>query len=144
MTNLKWAEWNAMLGRKELSDGTTFEWEDLPTDPYEHITWAVGSDDDFICFDHGVADDGRVVIHAVINSETAHYIESFAMTWCPPEQAVRAAQGIVDRATEVIFSGDWNISDKQTADSWEQAEAFVDAVRKAYPPKPQQEKSNHE
>lgn len=48
----------------------------LETDPYGNLEYAVGSGDDFICFDFA-CEDGWMKLHAVVNSETGSFIEDF-------------------------------------------------------------------
>ena len=45
------------------------------TDPYGSLTFVIGNEDDFWCFDYVISEDRkRVRLHAVINSETGHFI----------------------------------------------------------------------
>lgn len=70
------------------------------TDPYGSLEFAVGSEDDFFCFDYAV--EGRnVCLHAVINSETG----SFIMNASEPvtvdaNEAVAVAEGMVSEALD--------------------------------------------
>lgn len=102
------------------------EWllaQDLKCDPYEHITWPVGTDDDFICFDHAVGNDGKTVLRAVVNSETGAFCEDFALEMVESGiDAVMAAQRILsnarDWASENLAEdgGDESFEDK--GDDW--------------------------
>lgn len=50
------------------------------TDPYGLLEFAVGSGDDFVCFDYEITKiEGKsiVILHAVLNSETGSFIEGF-------------------------------------------------------------------
>jgi hypothetical protein len=48
----------------------------MATDPYGNLEYSIGSEDDFWCFDYEInQEDGTVTLHAVINSETGHFIE---------------------------------------------------------------------
>jgi hypothetical protein len=77
------------------------------TDPYEHITWSVGNNDDFVCFDYAFICDGKyVVLHATVNSETAHFIDRFAYEVVPFEEAIDTMLGIIDRAWEWCYVDD--------------------------------------
>lgn len=52
------------------------------TDPYHHLEFVIGTDDDFICFDYHVdSDSNTVTLHSVVNSETGTFIQDFE----PPE-----------------------------------------------------------
>ena len=46
------------------------------TDPYGILEYAVGSGDDFVCFDYYIHPNGMVRLHAVVNSETGSFIEN--------------------------------------------------------------------
>jgi len=51
--------------------------ENATTDPYGHLEWAVGSGDDFHCFDYAIFQhegESFCVLHSVINSETGSFI----------------------------------------------------------------------
>jgi hypothetical protein len=49
------------------------------TDPYGILEYCIGSADDFICFDYQTfPEHGTCILHAVLNSETGHFIENFA------------------------------------------------------------------
>ena len=69
------------------------------TDPYGSLSFAVGSDDDFVCFDYHVG-ARRVVLHAVVNSETGHFLEDFAKVEVRREDAFASAVALVDRALD--------------------------------------------
>ena len=74
------------------------------TDPYGSLRapeFAVGSSDDFVCFDVGYLRKGAVVIHAVVNCETTYSIEDFA----PPKEvpikdAFRVAVDMIQAALD--------------------------------------------
>jgi hypothetical protein len=54
---------------------------EAPTDPYGELHFAIGSADDFVCFDYHLgAVRGRTVfvLHATVNSETGHFIQDFS------------------------------------------------------------------
>lgn len=76
------------------------------TDPYGSLEFAVGSGDDFVCFDyyHDKARK-RVLLHAVLNSETGSFIEDFQKPeWISYRQDVlapyRAAENLVNMALD--------------------------------------------
>jgi len=80
------------------------------TDPYEHMSYAIGSDDDFWCFDYHVFPDMTVQIHAVINSETGSFIMNAEdPVRLPPDDAIEYARQITDQAQDWVaenFTGD--------------------------------------
>ena len=84
-------------------------------DPYGVLAWAVGSEDDFICFDYGIADDGTW--HLASTLETDSFIQAFDKEFaCFPEEVIENAIGMIDRAL------DW-CSDNQVEldiDGWNQ------------------------
>lgn len=101
----------------------------LKTDPYGILEYAIGSDDDFTCFDFHVDHEARTVtLHAVINSETGSFIQD-AETPCtvPFADAVSTAQRLVDDAIAWLYdSGD--VIEHDTL-GWNQDEQyFVRAV----------------
>lgn len=103
-----------------------------PTDPYGYLEYAVGSGDDFHCFDFCVHNDGTVTLHAVINSETG----SFIMNADDPvrvkaEDAVRVAQDMVWAALEWCTENEVRL----TMAGWAQDPAyFVRSVKYAINP----------
>lgn len=70
------------------------------TDPYGILEWAVGSGDDFFCFDYNI--DGRnVTLHAVINSETGSFImNAEEPVTVDASEAVEVAEAYVDQALD--------------------------------------------
>lgn len=74
---------------------------DLMTDPYGLLTFSVGNEDDFICFDYHVQEDGKVILHSVLNCETSSFIENFEHPAIyEAKEAVAVAIEMVDRAVE--------------------------------------------
>lgn len=82
------------------------EWEqNISTDPYGELEFAVGSADDFVCFDYVYQPGNSVLIlHAVVNSETGCFIQNFrtpqAIVTDDPELAYDEACYLVDEALE--------------------------------------------
>lgn len=71
-----------------------------PTDPYGLLEYAIGNEDDFICFDFAITDRG-VWLHSVLNSETGHFIEDFqAPVLVSRGKAVAEAMQMVTEAIE--------------------------------------------
>jgi hypothetical protein len=75
------------------------------TSPYGCLEFAVGSGDDFHCFDYAKLPDGRIVIHSVINSETGGFIGTAGYYVVRPEEAVGTAIGCIDDAIEWLRNG---------------------------------------
>jgi hypothetical protein len=76
------------------------------TDPYGHLSYCVGSEDDFWCFDYGIKSNGDVILHSVVNSETGGFIEDGERVIVSPEEAVDYAIGMLDSAYEWCFEND--------------------------------------
>ena len=90
--------------------------DETETDPYGHLTWAIGSGDDFWCFDFYHNVDGTLTLHAVINSDTGHFIQD-AEPPCtvPADQAVAEARRLTESALDWCSANgvehdteDWN------------------------------------
>jgi len=107
--------------------------DDKLTDPYGILEYAVGSGDDFICFDYCVDDaDQRIRLHAVLNSETGSFIQDFdAPQWVPFDQAIDAAYDMVCAALDWAADNDVRHSRK----GWNQDPFyFVRCVRNVIHP----------
>jgi hypothetical protein len=90
----------------------------MKTDPYGHLLWCIGSADDFWCFDYHEHDDGTVTIHAVINSETGHFIQDAEEpVRILKSDAVDIAKGFVDQALEWCVDNDI----EHDTDGWNQS-----------------------
>ncbi|HYW88884.1 MAG TPA: hypothetical protein VFB50_14005 [Chloroflexota bacterium] len=74
-----------------------------PTDPYGHLTWTIGNADDFHCFDVEMLDDGRIVLHSVVNSETGSFIQDARYEVVRPEYAEKLAREMLDAAWEWTY-----------------------------------------
>jgi len=70
------------------------------TSPYGALEWAIGTGDDFVCFDYADLPDGNIVLHAVVNSETAHFIDRFAYQVVSKDDAPAVAQALCIEALE--------------------------------------------
>ena len=79
-------QYGHLLDTASLHDGRPIpDWDkpgtELPnfTSPYGHLFFAIGSGDDFWCFDFADVNAGPrgsfIVLHATINSETGRFIE---------------------------------------------------------------------
>lgn len=98
------------------------------TDPYGNLTWCIGSEDDFWCFDFATSDDGLAIrLHAAINSETGSFIMNAEN---PSEVRLEAAVDEAQRLTDAAM--DWCGENEVEVDreGWNTEENdFVQAVR---------------
>jgi hypothetical protein len=75
--------------------------DETETDPYGHLTWAIGSSEDFWCFDYHSHEDGTVTLHAVINSDAGHFIaDAEPPCTLPADQAVAEARRLTESALD--------------------------------------------
>jgi hypothetical protein len=97
------------------------------TDPYGNLLFAVGSGDDFWCFDYATHGDGTMTLHAMINSETGSFIQNAEEpVRVPYAKAVAEAVRLTDRALEWAADNEVRLDMK----GWNQDPAyFVRAVR---------------
>jgi len=90
------------------SDGRTAE---ALTDPYGILSYIIGSNKAFICFDFHVMDEKRVLLHSVVNSEpemmygtngtsrfTASFISDFEYHVVSPDAALSVAEDMIANA----------------------------------------------
>lgn len=104
------------------------------TDPYGALEYAVGSGDDFVCFDFHVDVAGRqVLLHAVVNSETGSYIEDFeAPGYYAFAEAPTMAQALVERALDWCIDNELRHSRKGwNQDPYYFVRAVVAAIARA-------------
>ena len=108
----------------------------VKTNPYGKLEFAIGSGDDFICMDYQVnLDEGTIILHSVLNSETGSFIQDLTHPAvylidnsegeCDMD-AVEAAQDIIDCAI------DWCVHNEIEHDSegWNQdAEYFLRYIK---------------
>lgn len=132
-------EYQHLLQTTSLDDGDVIpDWfkkgTKLPnfTSPYGHLEFAVGSGDDFYCFDYEVTDagpEGRfVILHAVINSESGGFIMDAphgyevlpVNTTAQQKAAVRAAFGLMVQAQDWCAHNDI----KHSVKDWGQNPAY--------------------
>jgi hypothetical protein len=128
-----------LLQTTDLHDGSVIpDWDKpgtkLPnfTSPYGHLEFAVGTGDDFYCFDYAVINAGPrgkfIILHATINSESGGFIEDAfhgyevlpCNTMAQEADAIRAAFGMVDQALEWCAHNDIRHSTK----GWNQNPAY--------------------
>lgn len=105
------------------------------TSPYGHLEFAVGSGDDFHCFDYATINAGPlgefVILHSVVNSETGSFIDGAEYIILPANSideklaVINAAEGMVSNAQD--WCG-WNDL-RHTTRGWNQDPCyFVNAV----------------
>lgn len=137
ITGFPRGEWGYLLQTTSLHDGAVIpDWDkpgtELPnfTSPYGHLEFAIGSGDDFHCFDYEVINAGPrgkfIVLHSTVNSETGGFIEGSGYevlpvnTMAEQSAAVLAAFGMVDEALEWCS---WN-EVRHTVKGWNQNHAY--------------------
>ncbi len=128
-----------LLQTTDLHDGAIIDAWDKPgtelpnfTSPYGHLEFAIGSGDDFYCFDYEVINAGPrgkfVILHATINSESGGFIMDAphgyevlpVNTMAQASAAVRAAFGLMDQALEWCHHNDI----RHTVKGWNQNPAY--------------------
>jgi hypothetical protein len=97
-----------------------------PTDPYGHLEFAIGTDDDFHCFDYAELPNGQVKLHAVINSETGSFIQDGSVNTVDKCDAPQVALGMIDDALE------WLEEDEHDLDGWNQDPYYFYRAVKAF------------
>ena len=102
------------------------------TSPYGHLLYAIGSVDDFYCFDYADVNAGPrgcfIILHATINSDSGGFIEDAphgyrvmpANSMAERAAAVREAFGMADQAVEWCMHNDIRHSTKK----WNQNDRF--------------------
>jgi|TARA_Y100000310_G_C20195980_1_gene584680 hypothetical protein len=76
-----------------------------PTDPYGHLEFGIGSEDDFYCFDYAELPNGSIKLHSVINSETGSFIQDGEVNEVSKAEAPEVALGMIDQALEWLVEG---------------------------------------
>ena len=101
-------------------------------DPYGTLEFAIGSGDDFVCFDYAIdVSARRVCLASCVNSETGSFIQNFeAPIFCTFDDAPAEARGLVNAAL------DWCNADapliRLDMKGWNQDPAyFIRAVTRA-------------
>lgn len=100
-------------------------WFLVTTDPYDQIAYAVGNEDDFVCFDYLIL-EAHVAIHATINSETGSFIDTFEYAVVPWADAVDVAQNMVDLAVEWAHENDVPMTDEDIAQNEKAYSLYAD------------------
>jgi hypothetical protein len=110
--------------------GHYLDWHDIRgneacdlTSPYGSLNFAIGSGDDFHCFDYAELPDKRVVLHSVVNSETGGFIQDAGYEVVQPNDAVDVAMGFVDNAIEWLYQGGDHAL-RHTIRGWNQDEYY--------------------
>lgn len=70
------------------------------TSPFVRREFAVGTRDDFWCFDFAILPNGRVALHAVINADSEGFFDDGAYLVVPKEEAADQARRLVSMALE--------------------------------------------
>jgi len=96
---------NHVCKRELLGNRRKFQWAKELTNPYGALEYAVGNGDDFHCFDWAMLPDGRVVLHATVNSETGCFIQGAGYEVVSKEDAPNVACGMIDNAIDWLG---WN------------------------------------
>lgn len=93
-------EWGHLLSKEDVTkDGK--QAREL-TSPYGTLMYVIGSKDDFVCFDFHVLEDGYVVLHAVINSETGSFIQDSGYEIVPLVEAPKSVMHLMDGAFDDV------------------------------------------
>lgn len=100
------------------------------TSPYGHLEFAIGTGDDFTCFDYEEVNAGPrgrfIVLHSVWNSEAGGYIHDVEYRVLPCNSlaekaaAVREAIGLMDRALETLSFNEL----RHSAAGWNQSPEY--------------------
>jgi hypothetical protein len=86
-------------------------------DAYGGLEWAVGSGDDFVCFDYHQHANGDFSFHSVVNSETGGFTQDMQHEERVPEaEAVAYACGLVDQGMEWVY----NNGGRHSVRGWDQ------------------------
>ncbi len=72
------------------------------TDPAGKKVWYTGDDSDFIAFDYQMLDDGRVVLHSALHSDTQGLCEDFLFEVVRRDSALHAARTMVWDAEDYL------------------------------------------
>lgn len=139
ITGFPLTQYGHLLQTTSLHDGSVItDWDkpgtELPnfTSPYGHLEFAVGSGEDFYCFDYEVINAGPrgkfIIMDSVINSETGGFIENAlngyvvlpVNTVAQDSAAIHEAFGMVDQALEWCNNNDI----RHTVKGWNQNPAY--------------------
>ena len=125
-------QWGHLLQTTDLRDGSVVPGWDRPgtelpnfTSPYGHLHFAIGTGDDFWCFDFERVNAGPrgnfIILHAIINSETGGFTDHAphgynvlpCNTMADERAAIRLAFGMADQALEWCGHNDIKHSTKR-------------------------------
>jgi len=91
------------------------------TNPYGNLHWCIGSEGDFWCFDYHRHRNGTVTLHAVINSETGHFIQDAEPPIrLPNQEAIEYAKKLTEDALDWCAENDV----KHDKDGWNQSPCY--------------------
>ena len=104
---------DSVCHREKLGRKRKFFWAKVLTNPYGSLHYAIGSGDDFWCFDYAKLVDGRVIVHSTINSETGGFIMRGEHEVVPENEAPDVAMGMIDQAITWCCENDVRITRKR-------------------------------
>jgi len=114
-------QWDHYLDHEDLTTDRT-KARDL-TSPYGSLHFAVGfgeegdeNGDWMTCFDYAELPDGRIVLHAVVNTDSGGYIGDAAYLVVERSEAVSVAIRLVEEALEGVSVNDG----EHDAEGWNQ------------------------
>lgn len=83
-------------------------------DPYGRLEYSIGTDDDFVCFDYAVTNEG-VWLASTINSETGSFIQAMQQpVIVPHNQALWKADAMIDQAWDWVMEQNFKSSERVT------------------------------
>ncbi len=104
------------------------------TNPYGSLYFAVGSGDDFYCFDYAVLSTGKVAVHVTLNSETGSFIQDEHYGIHSKREAAYELRGWVDNAITWVYDNNVKMSQKGwNQDPWFVVRHFLAAAMKLKP-----------
>jgi len=105
-----------VCGSNILGKRRKFFWATELTNPYGSLNWAIGSGDDFFCFDYDFLPDNRVVLDSTINSETGSFIQEAKYEVVSQDHAPNVALSMVDEGISWAVDNDV----RHTKQGWNQ------------------------
>jgi hypothetical protein len=130
-TGLPMDKWGHLLNPKDIGTGKLVKgWNKKGTElynltsPYGFLEYALGSGDDFLCLDFTVIyQPGRkwLVLHAVLNSETGHFIQGSGYEVLQLTGGSKGKIGLEEVANTVMFMMDDAFDDvRHNKSGWNQ------------------------
>lgn len=78
----------------------------MTTDPYGTLSFTIGTGDDFHCFDYLALPGGYIALHAVVNSETASFIQDASYAIVPLGEAQATIETMIEAAWDWCREGE--------------------------------------